>query len=212
MTDQVVVVTAPGRVELRTEEAAPLTDGTFRVATLFSGVSAGTELSYVKGSNPYLGATWDAELGLFRPGVPPAPFPVTTLGYMQVGRVTASRTPDVTEGTVVAMTYGHRTGHLGDPLVDRFVPLPDRLDPLLGIYAAHMGPICANGLLHAAADRYGPDVRTLGDGVRGRRGRGASVDRGGRPRQRPPGGRPRGWCSTRRRAEVRRPWPSAGRC
>ena len=67
------------------------------------------------------------------------------------------------------MTYGHRTGYLADPLVDRFVPLPDDLDPLLGIYVAHMGPICANGLLHAAADLFGPDVRTVGDGVRGRR-------------------------------------------
>jgi hypothetical protein len=49
------------------------------------------------------------------------------------------------------------------------VPLPQDLDPLLGIYVAHMGPICANGLLHAAADLCGPDVRSLGDGVRGRR-------------------------------------------
>ena len=32
-----------------------------------------------------------------------------------------------------------------------------------------MGPICANGLLHAAADLCGPGVRSLGDGVRGRR-------------------------------------------
>ena len=62
------------------------------------------------------------------------------------------------------MTYGHRTGYTGDPVADRVVPLPDDLDPLLGIYVAHMGPICANGLLHAAADLYGTDVRSLGDG------------------------------------------------
>jgi len=69
----------------------------------------------------------------------------------------------------VAMTYGHRTAYPGDPLVDRVVPLPAGLDPLLGIYVAHMGPICANGLLHAAADLHGTDVRSLADGVRGRR-------------------------------------------
>ncbi|HEY0998671.1 MAG TPA: hypothetical protein VGD83_03450 [Streptosporangiaceae bacterium] len=67
------------------------------------------------------------------------------------------------------MTYGHRTGYTGDPVVDRVAPLPEDLDPLLGIYVAHMGPICANGLLHAAADLCGPGVRSLGDGVRGRR-------------------------------------------
>ena len=54
------------------------------------------------------------------------------------------------------MAYGHRTGYVADPLQDRFVELPDDLDPLLGIYVAHMGPICANGLLHAAADLHGP--------------------------------------------------------
>ena len=67
------------------------------------------------------------------------------------------------------MAYGHRSSYVGDPLVDRVIPLPADLNPLLGIYLAHMGPICANGLLHAAAEQHGNDVRTLADGVRGRR-------------------------------------------
>ncbi len=169
MSDHIVVVSAPHHVVIRAEEPPAVRDGTFRVETMFSGVSAGTELSYVKGTNPYLTAAWDATLGLFREGQPATPYPVTRLGYMEVGRVTEARTPAVEEGAVVAMAYGHRTAYLADPLIDRVVPLPDDLDPLLGIYAAHMGPICANGLLHAAADLYGSDVRDLGDGVRGRR-------------------------------------------
>ena len=169
MSDRVVVVSAPGRVEIREEEPAPLRDGTFRVRTLYSGVSTGTELSYVKGTNPYLSVNWNPDLGLFQPGEPSAGYPVTRLGYMEVGQVVESRTAAVEVGTVGAMCYGHRTGYLADPLVDRFVPLPEELDPLLGVYVAHMGPICANGLLHAAADLYGTDVRSLGDGVRGRR-------------------------------------------
>jgi NADPH:quinone reductase-like Zn-dependent oxidoreductase len=143
--------------------------GGFRVTTMFSGVSAGTELSYVKGTNPLLAARWDADLGLFAPGPEDGGYPVTRLGYMEVGTVTESRTPVVLPGSTVAMAYGHRTAYTGDPITDRVVPLPAKLDPLLGIYAAHMGPICANGLLHAAADLYGTDVRSLGDGVRGRR-------------------------------------------
>jgi threonine dehydrogenase-like Zn-dependent dehydrogenase len=67
------------------------------------------------------------------------------------------------------MTYGHRSAYRADALTDRFVRLPDSLEPVLGIFAAHMGPICANGLLHAAADVHGTDVRSLADGVRGRR-------------------------------------------
>ena len=169
MADRVVVVPAPGEVCIRQVEAEPVRDGTFRVETVHSGVSAGTELSFVKGTNAHLTATWNPDLGLFAPGVPPSPYPVDRLGYMEVGRVVESRTPAVAQGTVVAMAYGHRTGYLADPLVDRFVPLPDDLEPLLGVYVAHMGPICANGLLHAAADLRGRDVRGLGDGVSGRR-------------------------------------------
>jgi threonine dehydrogenase-like Zn-dependent dehydrogenase len=45
------------------------------------------------------------------------------------------------------------------------VVLPPDLEPLLGVYVAHLGPICANGLLHAAADAGGGE---LAAGVRGR--------------------------------------------
>jgi threonine dehydrogenase-like Zn-dependent dehydrogenase len=167
--DRVVVVPAPGSVEIREVPDEPTRDGTFRVSTVYSGISAGTELSYVKGTNPYLTAAWDPELGLFTAGDGGSPYPVEKLGYMEVGRVVESRTPAAVEGTLVAMTYGHRTGYVADPLADRFVPLPDDLDPVLGVYVAHMGPICANGLLHAAAEVAGAGVRDLGDGVAGRR-------------------------------------------
>lgn len=167
--ERVVAVTAPGEVMIREESPAPLREGTFRVRTRYSGISAGTELSYVKGTNPYLHAAWRADLGLFQPGAASASYPVTRLGYMEVAEVVRTRSPAVAEGALVAMAYGHRTGYLADPLTDRFVPLPADLDPLLGVYVAQMGPICANGLLHAAADLHGTDVRSLGDGVRGRR-------------------------------------------
>ena len=167
-SDRVLVVEAPGRVALHDEDVPPLETGTFRAHTLYSGLSAGTELSFVKGTNPFLSADWDTELGLFRPGTQDG-YPVRKLGYMQVAVVTESRAPGVAEGAIVAMTYGHRTGYVGDPLADRVVLLPADLDPLLGIYAAHMGPICANGLLYAAAEVCGTDVRSLADGVRGRR-------------------------------------------
>lgn len=168
MRDRAIVVTGPGRVELAELPAAPVPPGGFRAQTLFTGVSAGTELSFVKGTNPALSAALDPVLGLF--GAPPAdPWPVDRLGYMEVARVVDSRTAAVPEGTVVAMTYGHRTGWSADPLAERVVPLPADLDPVLGVYVAHMGPICANGLLHAAADLHGPAVRSLADGVAGRR-------------------------------------------
>jgi NADPH:quinone reductase-like Zn-dependent oxidoreductase len=170
--DRVLVIEAPGTAVVRSEPAAvDVPAGGFATETVYSGLSAGTELSYFKGTNPYLSAHWDAELGLFRPGEAGLSYPVTRLGYMEVARVVASETPAVAVDDLVAMAYGHRSGYLADPLVDRVVRLPPDpadLDPMLGIYVAHMGPICANGLLHAAADLHGTDVRTLADGVRGR--------------------------------------------
>ena len=168
MPERVVVVAAPGRVQIVDVDAGPVPAGGFRARTMFSGVSAGTELSFVKATHPALHAGFDPVLGLFG-GSPAESYPVTRLGYMEVARIEESRTPAVAEGAVVAMAYGHRTGYLADPLRDRLVPLPDDIDPLLGIYVAHMGPICANGLLHAAADLYGGSVRSLSDGVCGRR-------------------------------------------
>ena len=158
-----VVVERCGVVTLRDEPLPqPMRDGQFDVETVFSGLSTGTDLSWVKGTNPALHRRWNPELGLFMPGSPDVGYPVDKFGYMQVGRVTESATPAVRPGDVVAMTYGHRSAYRADALTDRFVKLPQSLEPVLGIYAAHMGPICANALLHAAADVHGTDVRGLG--------------------------------------------------
>ncbi len=172
MTDRsfTVVVERCGVVTLRDEPLPPaLRDGQFDVETVYSGLSTGTDLSWVKGTNPALHRNWDPELGLFMPGASDVGYPIDRFGYMQVGRVTDSATPAVTGGDLLAMTYGHRSAYRADALTDRFVKLSTSLEPVLGIYAAHMGPICANALLHAAADIHGTDVRGLADGVRGRR-------------------------------------------
>jgi threonine dehydrogenase-like Zn-dependent dehydrogenase len=146
-------------------EVPPLEDGRFRVETLYSGLSAGTELTLYKGTNPYLHAAFDPEFGVFRPGAPSFGYPIEQLGYMEVGRVVESRCEAAVPGRLVAMAYGHRTGHVADATRERFVVLPHDIDPLLGIYVAHMGPICANGLLHAAAELSAGEVAQLSDGV-----------------------------------------------
>jgi threonine dehydrogenase-like Zn-dependent dehydrogenase len=163
-------VRAPGDPALLGVELAAMTAGRFRVRTCWSGISAGTELTFVKGTNPALHAAWDAELGVFRRDGPATPYPVERLGYMEVGRVEESRAPAVPEGALVAMAYGHRDVHVADAAAERWIAVPPGLDPLLGVFVAHMGPICANALLHAAAEeRGGAGVAGLGDGVAGRR-------------------------------------------
>ena len=161
-------VERPGQLFFFSYEESPPEQGQFRVSTLFTGFSAGTELTFVKGSNPYLSARWDDRYSVFVPGAASARYPIPFLGYMEVGQIVETRTPAVREGDIVAMAYGHKTGHTADAAQEFFLPLPADVDLLLGIYVAQMGPICANGLLHAAADLVGTDVRDLGDGVRGR--------------------------------------------
>ncbi|MGE5141247.1 MAG: zinc-dependent alcohol dehydrogenase [Rudaea sp.] len=162
-------VTCPsGRAFFFESEEGELSDGQFRVQTLYTGLSAGTELTFFKGTNPYLHSRWNGEMGVFEEGEPELELPLNFLGYMEVGRVVESRTPSALEGQTVGMAYGHKTGHTADPRNELFVPLPDGVDPILGIYLAQMGPICANGLLHAASDLMGQNVHDLGDGVRGR--------------------------------------------
>ncbi len=160
-------VKSPGEMYFCEREEGPLEDGHFLVETLYTGLSAGTELTFYKGTNPYLHADWDKELGIFKSSPPRLKYPLSCLGYMEVSRVVESRTPVVKVDECLAMRYGHKNAHFADPSRDIFVPLPSSLDPILGIYVAQMGPICANGLLHAAAVSSGPKVANIGDGVRG---------------------------------------------
>jgi threonine dehydrogenase-like Zn-dependent dehydrogenase len=149
-------VVAPGEPAVLDLEEPDPGPGQAWVRTEWSGISAGTEVALVRGTDPHHLLHWDPDLRSFHDAGPPAAYPVAGLGYMEVGRVTESRTPDLAEGQLVAMAYGHRTGFCADPAVKPVVPVPDDLDPLLGVYLAQMGPICVNGLLHAAADVAGP--------------------------------------------------------
>lgn len=164
-----VVVHAPGKVVLEEEDLRPVPAGGLLLETLATGLSAGTELSIVKGLNPTVTERLDPELGLFLPREAEPAYPVRRLGYMEVARVAESRTPAFAVGDVVATAFGHATHHVCDPVREHVVRLPEGLDPVLGVYVAHLGPICANGLLHAAHDAVGPTTARLGDGVAGRR-------------------------------------------
>jgi threonine dehydrogenase-like Zn-dependent dehydrogenase len=160
-------VLEPGRPALIDDVEPDPGPGQAWVRTEWSGISAGTEVALVRGTDPQHHVGWDPELRTFGAPGPRAGYPIRGLGYMEVGRVTDSRTDALTEGGLVAMSYGHRTGRCADPATMPVIPVPDDLDPLLGVYLAQMGPICVNGLLHAAAGLVGP-AAGVDDGVRGR--------------------------------------------
>jgi threonine dehydrogenase-like Zn-dependent dehydrogenase len=160
-------VTAPGRPVMLDDAEPEPGPAQAWVRTEWSGISAGTEVALVRGTDPHHRLHWDPDLRSFRPDGPADGYPIRALGYMEVGRVTESRTEAMAEGSLVAMAYGHRTGRCADPARATVVPVPDDLDPLLGVYLAQMGPICVNGLLHAAAALAGPGA-TVDAGVRNR--------------------------------------------
>ena len=58
-----------------------------RIATLYSGISAGTELTAYRGSNPYLNKKWDEDRRLFVDGSTSFAYPVDGWGYEEVGEV-----------------------------------------------------------------------------------------------------------------------------
>ena len=142
--------------------------GRVRLETLYTGFSAGTELTFLKDTNPYLHSRWDGGRGVFVAGEPAQHFPVPFLGYMECARVLESRAEGFAPGEAVATTYAHKTGHTADPFHDVLTTLPAGMDPILGIYVGQMGPIAANGILHADAELLGANVPTLGASLAGR--------------------------------------------
>lgn len=161
-------IEAPGRAFFFDYEEAPPGDNQVRLDTLYTGFSAGTELTFMKNTNPYFHSRFDGGRGVFLQNEPDLHYPVPFLGYMEVARVSESRATGFSEGNILATTYAHKTGHTADPFHDVLVPMPDDIDPMLGVFVAQMGPIAANGILHADADALGTNVPTFGAGVAGR--------------------------------------------
>jgi threonine dehydrogenase-like Zn-dependent dehydrogenase len=146
----------------------PLEAKEIRVRTLYSGISAGTEMTAYRGSNPYLSKQWDAKNRLFLDSESPSqPYPLSGWGYEEVGEVIEVH-PEVTTlkvGEIVYGTWGHCTHHiLQDEYANKRIK-PDGLDPILAIYS-HIGPIALNGILDANV-HIGETVAVFGLGVLG---------------------------------------------
>ncbi len=162
-------IEGPGKAYVLEYEEGPPAHGQIRLDTLYTGFSAGTELTFMKNTNPYFHSRFDGGRGVFLENEPDLRYPVPFLGYMEVARISESRAHGFAEGATVATTFAHKTGHTADPYHDVLIPFPDDLDPILGIFVAQMGPIAANGILHADADALGTKIPALGAGIAGRR-------------------------------------------
>lgn len=163
----VVTFTSPRTVELQEHPAEALGPGDVRIQTWYSGISAGTELTAYRGSNPYLTRTWDPAARLFSDGPPTFSYPVSGWGYSEVGQVVevAPGVSEVAVGDIVHGVWGHRSEAVRPAQTLQGRTLPIQADPRTGCFA-RVGAIALNGVL-AADTRLGSRLAVFGQGVIG---------------------------------------------
>ena len=164
---QVVRLEAPRTVTLAAYDDGTPGPGQVRVQTLLSGVSAGTELTQYRGSNPYLQRAWDRDQRLFLDGAPPTSYPLETWGYQEVGRVDAvgPGVDDVVAGALVWGAWHHRSSTIVDAAWAGEHLLPTAMPPLRGVFV-RIAAIALNAVLDADI-QLGDRVAVYGLGVPG---------------------------------------------
>jgi 2-desacetyl-2-hydroxyethyl bacteriochlorophyllide A dehydrogenase len=162
-----VELTGSREVGVRYVDVPPPGEHEVLVATLFSGISAGTEMATYRGTNPYLSKIWDAETFLFGLGSAPPHYPVQNWGYSEVGRVEqlGAGVTELSEGDVVWGIWGHRSHAVlaADSLQTHRMPVS--LDPVIGTFD-RVGAVALNAVLAAQAN-LGEAVAVFGLGVIG---------------------------------------------
>jgi threonine dehydrogenase-like Zn-dependent dehydrogenase len=163
-----LVLNAPRELAFEDAPDAPLGADEVRIATLFSGISAGTELTQYRGTSPFLHRRFDEARRLFVDSdTPSSPYPVRTLGYEEVGEIVeiGSAVEGLRVGQRVYGTWNHRTQHVATADYARDRLMPEGADPRIGIFS-HIGAVALNGV-HDARIRIGDTVAVFGLGVPG---------------------------------------------
>ena len=162
-----IILTAPKQVQIREYAEPPLPPNEVRLQTLYSGISAGTELTQYRGTNPYLNKRWDAERRMFLPGENPTAYPVTNWGYEEVGQVVevGDAVKRVQPSDRIWGSWGHKSTHIVTEDWAAARLLDSALDPLCGIFS-HVGAIALNVILDAEI-HLGEFVAIFGQGVMG---------------------------------------------
>ena len=164
---RVVRFPAPGEATVVHVEDPVPGPGEVLLETAYSGISAGTELTAYRGSNPYLSRKWDPDRRLFVAGGSTQSYPLDGWGYEEVGRVVAVGSPE-DEDLVdcwVWGAWGHRSHAVRPAEYARPRVLPQGHDVLAGVFAK-IGAIALNAVLDADI-HVGETVAVFGAGVPG---------------------------------------------
>ena len=163
----VVALTGPCTVEVLPTPRVALPSGSVRIRTLYSGISAGTELTLYRGTNPHLDRRWDPGRRLFVEDASVRSYPNTAWGYSEVGEVVEVGV-GVDPGLVGAVVWG-LWGHRGEVVLPLEAVtgrvLPTAMEPLAGSFA-RVGAVALNAVL-AADVHVGETVAVFGQGVLG---------------------------------------------
>ena len=165
---RVVTFEGPREVGIREYEEPALMPHEVRLQTLYSGISAGTEMTAYRGSNPYLSKRWEEERRLFLEGEATSiEYPVEGWGYEEVGEVAevGSAVTRVAPGQVVYGTWGHKSTNVVDEDWAAERLLPAGVDPMIGLFS-RIGAIALNAVLDADI-HVGEYVAVFGQGVPG---------------------------------------------
>jgi 2-desacetyl-2-hydroxyethyl bacteriochlorophyllide A dehydrogenase len=160
------MLAAPGQIVVHDEPDPPLGRDEVRVETIYSGISAGTELTVYRGTNPYLDRRWDPERRLFADGSPTLMYPVAEWGYEEVGRVVeVGPGAELAAGALVWGAWGHRSSAIlaAERAADCLVP--EGLAPIAAVFA-RVGAVALNAVLDADV-HVGEVVGVFGQGVPG---------------------------------------------
>jgi threonine dehydrogenase-like Zn-dependent dehydrogenase len=164
---RIVRFVEPGVVGVLDYEDAPLEPTQVRIETLYSGISAGTELTAYRGSNPYTSKRWDEHVRMFIPGEATFSYPIDGWGYEEVGRIAevGKEARGVDLGDVIYGTWGHRSTNTApwQWAADRVLGVD--VDPRIGLFS-RIAAIALNGILDADI-HVGEYVAVFGQGVPG---------------------------------------------
>jgi len=166
---KVVTFFGPKNVGVTEYEDRIIQPNEVRLKTLFSGISAGTELTHYRGSNVYLHKFWNETDRLFLTGegTTSKTYPIYGSGYEECGEIIelGSAVDKVKVGDIIYGTWQHRTHHIVNEDYAENRLIPAGLDPILGIFS-QMTAIAYNGILDAGI-RLGETVAVFGLGVPG---------------------------------------------
>src|SRR5262245_10859105 len=129
LTAKASVFTGPRAVEVREVEVPTPGPGEIRVATMFSGISAGTEMNVYRGRSPQWRQRFDTATRLFIPSDQPEWTYPHAYGYANVGRV-VDLGEDVTSMAVgdLVFTYSPHQSAVVAP-GGAAVRLPEGIEP-----------------------------------------------------------------------------------